>query len=88
MNSTDIGSYFPIWATCLGFEMLHYIYSGFHYDTVIFDIADEHSVKRKMMYIEDARKDSKLFGTMSESLFDLSKNETLIYLNHEKCVND
>jgi len=30
----DNGDYFPIWGTCLGFEMINYVVSGFN-DTVI-----------------------------------------------------
>jgi len=52
MNATDNGDYFPIWGTCLGFELLHYIISGEHSD-VLGHITEEEMVARKVNYIDN-----------------------------------
>lgn len=39
MNATNNGVYFPIWGTCLGFELLHYIVAGNY--SILHDITNE-----------------------------------------------
>ena len=43
MNATNHGDHFPVWGTCLGFELLHYIFSDYATD-VLDTIEGESSV--------------------------------------------
>ena len=45
MIQTDNGNFFPVWATCLGHEMVHYILSGYN-NTILMKVLNEQNITR------------------------------------------
>ncbi|KAL4453960.1 hypothetical protein ABPG74_003843 [Tetrahymena malaccensis] len=80
-NATDQGDFFPIWGTCQGFELIHYIESGFN-STVLksgYNDTTSHPTKK----IDNS---SKLFEKMPAFLKNHMKNFPYAYYHHDKGV--
>jgi len=60
MKANDDGDYFPVWGTCLGFELLNVIFSD--YEDVLSHIDDE-SHKNHFLNVLDK---GRLFAPMSD----------------------
>lgn len=73
------GDYFPIWGTCLGFQMLHYL-AGQGNISVITPHNSE-DIAMSLNFTEKAR-GSRMFKNMPEELFKILANEDVTYNHH------
>jgi len=71
------GHHFPVWGTCLGFELLHYVIADYR-DDVIVDVGEDyhvaHSVHRTTV--------SKLLSTLSHELIKALETKDIMYYWH------
>lgn len=84
VKANDAGIYFPIWGTCLGFELIHVIAADFA-DDVLTSIQDESAVTRSLNFTQYA---SRMFAGLPLHLKMYSLYDTPYYYNHQWCVRD
>lgn len=80
----DNGNYFPLWGTCLGFELLTYLSAN----------GDEHRADCKsnnqalpLEFKEDFQS-SRMFTNAPESIINILKNESVTANFHSFCVTE
>ena len=78
IEANDNGDYFPIWGTCLGFEMLQILRTG--KDVLSRRVADD--VASKLRFTDQA-KSSRLFKGMAPELYKALATEKLTYNHHD-----
>ncbi len=74
--------YTPLWATCLGFELLHLIISN---STDIISSFDGHNMMSSILQTSEF-KNSKMFESFSPELIEYINNNTVVNENHMKGV--
>jgi len=81
----DNNDYFPIWATCLGLEVIYVIESRNDHNSVLSDY-DNKDVSLNLEFTAKAE-ESRLFKDMPPDLYRALKEERLTYCNHGKGVD-
>jgi gamma-glutamyl hydrolase len=83
-NMNENGDYFPLWGTCLGFELLTYLAAN----------GSEHrancysqSQSLPLEFKSDFRS-SRLFGAASDKVVDILQNEPVTSNFHQFCVTE
>ncbi|EAR93075.3 class I glutamine amidotransferase (macronuclear) [Tetrahymena thermophila SB210] len=80
-NATDNGDYFPIWGTCMGFQLLTFIGSGFNSSSLVERQSDKGSHN-----INITDKNSNMFRHMPEQLAQHAQTEPALYYSHSTYV--
>jgi hypothetical protein len=78
MEQNKKGNPYPIWGTCLGFELLAYLTSG--YDSkVLSPVRGESAVKNTIKIVGS----SYLYGDVTPNLkYELENGQGIVYFNH------
>jgi len=72
------GNHFPVWGTCLGFELLHYVIA--EYREVISDVGEDYHVCHTVQKTGI----SKLISTMNHDLLEaLERKDAMYYWHHQ-----
>jgi len=71
MEANDKGDYFPIWGTCQGFQLLHYLAAGFKNDVLEY-VGGEEQANRSGIIDEN----TKLFKTMDKNLLHYARHDS------------
>lgn len=71
MEVNDAGTYFPIWATCAGFEWTMQIFAN---DTNILSTFDAENISMPLIFT-DAAKSSRLFGNAGDALMNIYQDQ-------------
>jgi len=77
--ANDQGDYFPIWATCLGFELVTYLTNNEEWN-----LARCSSVKANALY--EINTDSNLFGEVDGELLDILSSQPVTANSHHWCL--
>lgn len=77
------GNYFPIWGTCLGYQLLFYAASGGQTDSR--KLTDLINANLPLKFQSNYR-ESKMFQNVPDDILKLMKNEPVIYYNHKYVV--
>lgn len=64
-NATDNGDFFPIWGTCLGFQLISYIESGFDASVLTYGYSDKGAHT-----LDNVDQSSRLFRNMTADLLN------------------
>ena len=84
MEMNEQGDYFPLWGTCLGFELLTYLAAG----------GREHrahcfSTSQALpLEFKDDFRTSRMFRNAPDSVVDILKNEAVTANFHQYCVTE
>lgn len=84
MKMNEDGSYFPLWGTCLGFELLTYLSAD----------GQEHRAhcssqnQALPLRFKDDFKSSRMFKGASEEIVKILKNEAVTSNFHQYCVTE
>ncbi|KAL4471799.1 hypothetical protein ABPG72_008817 [Tetrahymena utriculariae] len=76
-NATDNGDYFPIWGTCMGFQLLTYIGSGLNSSSLV-----ERQTDKGTHNIHITDNQSNMFRNMPAQLANYAQTELALYYNH------
>ncbi|KAL4442600.1 hypothetical protein ABPG74_007002 [Tetrahymena malaccensis] len=79
-NATDNGDYFPIWGTCMGFQLLTYIGSGLNSSSLYEGQSD------KANHTINIVGQSNMFRDMPYQLSQFAQTQPGLYYNHETYV--
>lgn len=83
MESNKRGNPFPIWGTCLGFELLAYLTSGYD-SNVLGKISNETAVTNTIQILEK----SYLYDGIPDNIrYNLQNGEGIVYFNHGYAVH-
>jgi gamma-glutamyl hydrolase len=80
----EAGHYFPLWGTCLGFELLAYLSAN---NTEIRAKCNSNSQALPLEFKEDFRS-SRLFAEAPESIINILKNEPVTANFHSYCITE
>ena len=83
MDQTDKGNPFPVWGTCLGFELLAYLTSG--YDSKVLSPVRGESGVRNTLNIQG--KTYLYDGISTELKYNLENGQGSTYFNHVYAVS-
>ena len=81
----DAGTYFPLWSTCLGFELLIRMEA----DDLPFDRCNETDVTRSLGFLWDegeTRRQSRIFRDVSPTTFAHMRDQQVAYHFHRWCI--
>jgi gamma-glutamyl hydrolase len=81
MDANDRGVFFPVWGTCLGWELLATVVSNFD-ASVLSPIEDEGGVTHPIKFVGSGA----VTDAMPDYLRLVSETEPVWYFNHEWCV--
>lgn len=94
IDANDNGNYYPIWGTCLGFELLSVLIDGKN----ILSSCENHGYSRSVRGIDRGflfSQDTKIFPFSGDLSFDYSgeiyniiQANNLTYFYHRKCLDD
>lgn len=76
----DNGVHFPIWAVCMGFQLIHAIEAPFP-GVVMYDYFTSVNEATNLQWVSDARS-SRLFADMPDDLIHKLETEPLTFENH------
>lgn len=82
IEANDKGDHFPIWATCLGFEMLATFLVPGH---DILTNCSAHDIALPLNFTEDATK-GRLFGDLPQDVYQALVNKNVTANYHSKCL--
>ena len=77
-KANDEGVYYPLWATCLGFEAIAIIAAN---DYNLLQDFDAWNISLPLEFAQ-AYKNSRIFGNMSDQLISIFKNQAVTQNNH------
>lgn len=81
------GNYFPVWGTCLGFELLLFL-SG-DGETKGDHRKDCSSINRaRQLFFKDDFKESRMFKNATESVVSILERESVTFNYHKKCITE
>jgi len=80
--ANDDGDHFPIWGTCLGFELLSVLTAGSNY------LTNCDSFTPRSLTFQTAAKSSRLFGNAPEDVLDTLANSASTANIHEMCLTE
>ncbi|KAL4485350.1 hypothetical protein ABPG72_008526 [Tetrahymena utriculariae] len=78
-KKNEKGNYFPIWTTCLGFELLFLSFAN----QEIRSQFDSKNHFTKQIISQEAKKESKILSKLSKSLIKCLEEEEFFYYNHK-----
>ncbi|GFQ98474.1 gamma-glutamyl hydrolase [Trichonephila clavata] len=77
----DKGDFFPLWGTCLGFELLHYLVA----QKLWMKACAAQDIATNLEFVK-GYKDSRLFQNLETSLDNAMKNESVVIHYHRWCL--
>ncbi|XP_072392951.1 gamma-glutamyl hydrolase-like [Diabrotica undecimpunctata] len=81
VNLNKEGNYYPIWGTCLGFEVIPYVEVGV--DTVVNCSV---SIGGQSLNFKRDFRESRLFQNLSEEIFEILSSKNVTYNYHDYCL--
>ena len=83
LNANKMGDYFPIWGTCLGFQLLHYLVNNLTYPMQ--NITNELYVTRNLIYDFGG---SRLYQNIDINLRNYAAQVGVAFYHHQECITD
>lgn len=83
IKTNNEGVYFPVWGTCLGFQLIHTIVGGFK-PNILTTIEKQRRVKREIKIVNPG----KLYADMSKDERKLASKYENTFYNHKWIVTD
>jgi len=84
LQANDSGDTFPLWGTCLGFELLNVTTSGLESEQIL-EPCDAENYSVSLDFTSDAFQ-SHMFGSESGEVIKILKEQKVAFNSHRKCI--